>query len=81
MEEIHKITMAQALQDELLYILKEREEEVISSLIRAYRGGEVSDHFLRTSFASIFELRTLRERLLQRINDHEQEVARLVNNN
>ena len=78
--ESHTTTMAQALQDELLYMLKEREEEIIISLVRAHRGGEVSDNLLRTAFASIVELRVLVDKLRDRITKHEREVEEIVNN-
>ena len=76
--EVERTSMAQALQDELLYMLREREEEIIKSLVRAHRGGEVSDNLLRTSFARIVELRGLIDILRQRIDEHERALEKLM---
>jgi hypothetical protein len=78
MEE-HTVTIAEVLQNELLFLLKEREEDIIISLVRAHRTGEVSDILLRTAFASIVELRVLKDKLQERKAKHEREVAKIVN--
>ena len=72
-EEINTASLGQLIQREVSFHLREREEEIINSLIRAFKGKRATNEFLWTACSGIVELRGIAERLVTRIKKQEEE--------
>ena len=69
--------MSQMFRSELTHLVKEREEELLATLTRQHLSGVVSDEFLRTTCASLVEIRFLLSRLSDRVRGEEEKAKDL----